>query len=221
LARQEYQDLAAVIKKMSDPSKGLLQQLDEMRKQADKWAELRDEAKPKEVRDRELRNKYREVQGKLDRNQYKLRQQIQEVEDLRSKLAKAEAYCQQLEDTVEAQARKVKELHSELGATSDSDYGDDEDGSDTMSVGPADRKAEWGTVGKKGKITLLPADARLAQLMEMRPGSEANTVLAKEGRWGPGSKATSDGPQSDSDDPKERRKRKDGRSRSPPAKGGA
>jgi chromosome segregation ATPase len=190
---------------MSDPSKELLNELDALRKRAEAASSARDEAKPRTQRVRELRGKQEEVQAKLDKNCERIKQQEATVAKLKADLVKAEAAHAELVSIIEAQQQKVRELHSMLGAISDSseDEGDDQD----MDSDEEPQEKLRGVVGRKGRVTHTTDEARLASLLAVRPGTGAAALLRDERKpWG----------DLDVDGDQEKERRREDRSRSPP-----
>jgi chromosome segregation ATPase len=203
-ARQDFAELAAVVKRMSDPTPELLSELDALRKRAEAASSARDEAKPRSQRVRELRGKQEDVQAKLDRNCDRLKQQEATVAKLKADLAKAEAAHDELVTIIENQQQKVRELHTLLGSISDSDSEDD---SEDEGMDPEDEENDKvrGVVGKNGRVTHTTDEARLASLLAVRPGTGAAALLRDERRaW---ADIGADG---------DKERRRDDRSRSPP-----
>jgi chromosome segregation ATPase len=200
-------DLAAVVKKMADPTPELLRELDVLRKKADAASSARDEAKPRSQRARELRGKHQEVQGKLDKNRDRLKQQETLVAKLKDDLAKAENAYDELVKIIDHQHQKVRELHTRLGAMSDS--GSEEESSDDDDMGKrteGEQDRLRGVVGRHGKVSHTTDEARLASLLSVRPGTGAAATLREDRRAPWGELSADDGNGS----------RRDGRSRSPP-----
>jgi DNA repair exonuclease SbcCD ATPase subunit len=205
-ARQDYAELAAVVKRMSDPTPELICELDVLRKKAEAASSARDEAKPRSQRVRELRGKHEEVQAKLDKNCDRLRQQEALVAKLKADLGKAEAAQEELVTIIENQQQKVRELHTMLGSMFDSESEEDSEDDEGMEQEGRDGERVRGVVGKSGKVTHTTDEARLASLLAVRAGTGAASLLRDERR------AWADIGATDGD--KERRR--DDRSRSPP-----
>jgi chromosome segregation ATPase len=122
-------------------------------------AMARDQAKPQEVRDREMRNKFRTMQGKLEANVKRKSVLEADIKELETKLAKQREALANLEAICQDQDRKVRELHTALGTIQvESDSEHDSEGSDSdMEAAPTSRQRDgWGVVGKKGKVVIPP-----------------------------------------------------------------
>jgi hypothetical protein len=214
---------------LTSPPAGLVAEVEKLRARAEEAAAERDVAKPREVRDRELRNRYKEVQGKLDKNKDKQAKLAGRIEDLADELAKARKAMEELEDIIAGQERKVRELHMVLGtegsSSDDDDDEDDEDGEgDDEDMSPSRVPTGFSVVGRNGKTirptagkwqpevrssdtgyTKTPHEAGLAMFMGM--GGDKAAANLRESGWGGSSQVSLDS--------KTDRDRKERRSRSP------
>jgi hypothetical protein len=125
-----------------------------MQEAAKALAAARDQAKPQDVRDREMRNRFRTMQDKLEANVKRKSALETDIQELEGKLAKQKEALFQLETVCSQQDRKVRELHAALGTVrvdSESD-GSDADMEDGPATPTSRRKDGWGLVGTKGKV---------------------------------------------------------------------
>jgi hypothetical protein len=94
----------------------LVAEIDKLRADAEATALERDADKPKETRRRELCSKFKCLQGKLEANILRRSKAEQDVAAARIQLEKKLEQFMRLQEIVEQQDRKVRELHPELGA---------------------------------------------------------------------------------------------------------
>jgi uncharacterized coiled-coil protein SlyX len=149
---------------LPDPSEALRLEVKRLQDEAKALAVARDQAKPQEVRDRETRNKFRTLQGKLEANVKRKSTLEADIRALEVKLAKQQEALATLEAICQEQDRKVRELHTALG-TIPNESDSEQEGSDDESDMEADADAPptsrhqdgWGVVGKKGKVLIPPA----------------------------------------------------------------
>jgi uncharacterized coiled-coil protein SlyX len=124
-AREAATSLEKVVRELPEPSSALKSELTRLQAEAKEW----DNAKPQEVREREMRGRFRTMQSKLEANVKRKSLLEAEVRDLEARLAKQMAALATLETTCMEHDKKVREMHAALGATSSTpgSDGDDED----------------------------------------------------------------------------------------------
>jgi chromosome segregation ATPase len=150
-------------------------------------AVARDQAKPQEVRDREMRSKFRTMQGKLEANIKRKSVLEADIKDLEAKLAKQQEALATLEAICQEQDRKVRELHTALGTIqveSDSEQGSSGGDSDMEAEAAPTRRHKdgWGVVGKKGKVHIPPAFTAAEQsALAILRGGGAPTKAGEDG----------------------------------------
>jgi chromosome segregation ATPase len=160
-AREAAAQLEKVLKVLPEPSEALRMEVKRLQDEAKALAVARDQAKPQEVRDREMRSKFRTMQGKLEANVKRKSVLEADIKDLEAKLAKQQEALANLEAICQDQDRKVRELHTALGTIqveSDSEQGSSGSDSDMEAeAAPTSRHRDgWGVVGKKGKVHIPP-----------------------------------------------------------------
>jgi uncharacterized coiled-coil protein SlyX len=158
-AREAAAQLDKVLKVLPEPSEALCTEVKRLQDEAKALAVARDQAKPQEVRDREVRDKFRTMQGKLEAIVKRKSVLEADIKELEAKLAKQQEALANLEAICQDQDRKVRELHAALG-TIHVESGSEQDSSDSdsdMEATPTSRRKDgWGVVGKKGKVVIPP-----------------------------------------------------------------
>jgi predicted RNase H-like nuclease (RuvC/YqgF family) len=189
-----------VLKEIHEPSEVLQSELQRLQAEAKALAVARDNAKPKEVRENEMRSKFRTMQAKLEANVQRKSVLEADIKELEGKLAKQQAALSLLEATCMDQDKKVRELHTALGTVCvDSDSKDASGGgeSDMDEDTNSRRRDGWGLVGKKGRVAtpaaLTEAEKTVIALLTgkrlpNKPGEGYNS-----GELRDGSVATRDG----------------------------
>jgi chromosome segregation ATPase len=186
-AREAAAQLEKVLKVIPEPSEALRAEVQRLQEAAKALAMARDQAKPQEVRDREMRSRFRTLQGKLEANVKRKSVLEADIKELQAKLAKQQEALAILEDICQEQDRKVRELHTALGTIqveTDSEQGS-ADGDSDMDADAAPisrRKDGWGVVGKKGKVLIPPAFTAAEQTaLAMVRGGGAPAKAGEEG----------------------------------------
>jgi chromosome segregation ATPase len=162
-AREAAAALEKVIQDLPEPSPALEQELQRLQSAAKAYATARDQAKPTETREREMRNRFRTLQGKLEANVKRRSVLEADLAELESKVAKTKEALLKLESVCTEQDRKVRELHTALGTVqvdSESEAGSQDSESDMEAdeqTSTSRRKGGWGVVGRKGKATIPAA----------------------------------------------------------------
>jgi hypothetical protein len=86
-----------MLRAIPEPSDALRTEVKRLQDEAKAFAAARDQAKPQEVRDREMRNKFRTMQAKLEANVKRKSVLEADIKELECKLAKQQEALAQLE----------------------------------------------------------------------------------------------------------------------------
>jgi chromosome segregation ATPase len=188
-AREAAAKLQKVIATLPEPSPALDQELQRLQAAAKAYAAARDQAKPPETRERELRNRFRTLHSKLEANVRRKSSLEADLADMESKVAKLKEALLKLDSICTEQDRKVRELHTALGAVqvdSESEDGEEDSESDMEAedaggAATSRRKGGWSTVGPKGKVTFPQAftAAEQSAISLLRSGGPALRPLEK------------------------------------------